>query len=151
MLRGCLVLKLGYKKSVFYFAKKVDYIGEEQFMTVFLWIRIAVIPILMILVHRKYLRFVLLNILLMPFLWLLFYFFYSEPALTCLFASAILIYCAFSDCFIKFKSDDDISHFKRLNRINCFELVLIYFPSALFSSFGFYSCMHFYFLGWRLI
>lgn len=120
-------------------------------MTIFLLVRIFVIPLFVIFICHKRLKTVLLNILLMPILWIVYYFLYYEPIVTCLASLIGLIYIAFTPNLLNFKSSHDSICFKITNRINCFELISMYFPSALFSTFLFNTGMDLYFLGWHLI
>lgn len=122
-------------------------------MNIFICTRAIVVPLVFFITGHKYVvnPLLLFSTLIMPFLWLIFYYFYSEPAMTCLCALGVLICFFFLYYFVKFENTNLMKAFKIINKINLFELILFYFPSALFSSFGFYSSMHLYFLGIELI
>ena len=62
-------------------------------MNIFICIRAIVIPLVFFITGHKYVvnPLLLFSTLIMPFLWLIFYYFYSEPAMTCLCALGVLI------------------------------------------------------------
>jgi len=120
-------------------------------LTAFLLIRIFVIPVVVIFICRKCLKSVLLNILLMPILWIVFYFFYFESVITWLASLIGLMYCSFTRNLLDFESSYDSICYRITNKINCFELITTYLPSVVFSTSLFYSGMDLYFLGWHLI
>ena len=75
-------------------------------MNIFICTRAIVVPLVFFITGHKYVvnPLLLFSTLIMPFLWLIFYYFYSEPAMTCLCALGVLICFFFLYYFVKFEN-----------------------------------------------